>query len=162
MTPDPTRLLDRGVADGLPAPSTVLVDGGNPQQAVNIFGISCESDMQALVGGMHRLLQAARCDALDVGRTVTAASELGHNILRYAGHGQITVRIGTLGGRRVCELVAEDRGPGIEDVELALRDNFSTGSGLGLGLPGVRRLMDSFELQSRPGHGTRVVVRRWL
>ncbi len=161
VTPDsPPEVF--GLADGLAARSAVVVDGASPQQSVAIFGIASEFDLQALVGGLHRILQASGCDVLDAARVVTAASELGHNILRYAGRGQITVRVGTLNGRRVCELVADDSGPGIADVQLALQDNFSTGTGLGLGLPGVRRLMDAFCLESRPGAGTRVVVRRWL
>ncbi len=161
MTTGPLR-DGPGPLGGLAAASTVAVDGASPRQAVAVFGIVSETDMHALVGGLHRLLQAAHCDPLNVGRLVTAASELGYNILRYAGRGQITVRIGVLGGRRVCELVAEDHGPGIADLALALQDNFSTGSGLGLGLPGVRRLMDTFDIASQPGRGTRVTVRRWL
>ncbi|MBM4341944.1 MAG: ATP-binding protein [Deltaproteobacteria bacterium] len=160
-----SRLRSRGdpvATANLAASSAVVVDGSHPQQAVAVFAVGSEVDLHALIGGLHRMLQAAQCDALDAGRVVTAASELGHNILRYAGRGQITVRIGSLGARPVCELVAEDRGPGIADVDRALQDHFSTGAGLGLGLPGVRRLMDTFDLESQPGAGTRVVVRRWL
>lgn len=146
----------------LPGPSPVVVEGNNPRHAAAAYAVATESDLQALIGALHRHLQAARADALDTGRVVTAASELGQNILRYAGRGQIAVRVGKWHGRSACELVAEDRGPGMADVALALQDNYTTGGGLGLGLPGVRRLMDHFELQSAPGSGTRVTVRKWL
>jgi len=78
----------------------------------------------------------------------TAISELSRNIVSYAGHGEITLRSTTVGGRLGLVIVAADSGPGIADVELAIRDGYSSMGGLGLGLPGVRRLMDEFELIS--------------
>ena len=97
----------------------------------------------------------------DRARAMTAASELATNILKYAGRGTITVRVIADVGRSGLEIVAEDRGPGIADVEAALRDHYSTSGTLGLGLPGVRRLMDEFEIDSAPGRGTRVRARKW-
>ena len=96
----------------------------------------------------------------------TAVSELARNILKYAGRGEIQLR---QVGRRVqhrsahgIEIVAVDRGPGIADPETAMRDHFSSGGTLGLGLPGVKRMMDEFSLDSTPGEGTRVTAVKWL
>ncbi len=127
----------------------------------HVFWLSSESDLQALVGGLRRLLQAHQCDGLEQARIITAASELGHNILRYAERGHIAVTLGGRNGKSFCELTAVDQGPGIANIEDALTDHFSSGNGLGLGLPGVRRLVDEFEISSLPGQGTRVVARRW-
>ena len=92
----------------------------------------------------------------------TAVSELARNILKYAGTGEIRLR--QVEGRRGrgVEIEAVDRGPGIEDSEEAMRDHFSSGGTLGLGLPGVRRLMDEFSLESTPGEGTRVTAVKWI
>ncbi|MGD8644289.1 MAG: ATP-binding protein, partial [Chromatiales bacterium] len=80
----------------------------------------------------------------------------------YAGQGQMTLRRVIDQRRRGMEIVAEDKGPGIADKDSALSDHFSSSGTLGLGLPGVRRLMDEFDLESEPGAGTRVTVRKWL
>lgn len=91
----------------------------------------------------------------------TAISELARNIVTYARKGKITLR-GTQGSNRVGILVvASDDGPGIPDIQQALRDGFSTSGSLGLGLPGVRRLMDEFKITSQPGRGTTVAVKKW-
>jgi serine/threonine-protein kinase RsbT len=91
----------------------------------------------------------------------TAISELARNIVSYAHKGQITLK-GVQGSSRVGILViASDEGPGILDIRQALRDGFSTSGSLGLGLPGVRRLMDEFEINSQPSMGTTVTVKKW-
>jgi serine/threonine-protein kinase RsbT len=92
----------------------------------------------------------------------TAVSELARNILKYARTGEI--RVQRVSGRRGVgiELVARDEGPGIEDTDAAMSDHFSTGRTLGLGLPGVRRLMDDFLLESTPGAGTCVTATKWI
>ena len=91
----------------------------------------------------------------------TAISELARNIVTYARKGQITLK-GVQGSSRVGILViASDEGPGILDIRQALRDGFSTSGSLGLGLPGVRRLMDEFEITSQPSRGTTVTVKKW-
>lgn len=136
-------------------------DDGATLERRHVFWLASESDLQALVGGLRRLLQAHQCDSLEQARIITAASELGHNILRYADRGHIAVALGMRHGRAFCELSAVDQGPGIANIEDALTDHFSSGTGLGLGLPGVRRLVDDFEITSIPGQGTRVVARRW-
>jgi serine/threonine-protein kinase RsbT len=93
-------------------------------------------------------------------KIVTAASELARNTVVYGGGG--TVELQELNGpRRGLRLVFEDRGPGIADVDVVLKDGFTTGRGLGLGLGGAKRLSDEFEIVSRPGEGTRVSITRW-
>ena len=92
----------------------------------------------------------------------TAVSELARNIVDYAPPGEMTVRLVSNGERKGLVLIATDNGPGISDIALAMRDGFSTAGRLGLGLPGVRRLMDDFEIVSQPGQGTRVTAKKWI
>jgi serine/threonine-protein kinase RsbT len=91
----------------------------------------------------------------------TAISELARNIVSYARRGEITLKIVDGPGRQGISVIASDDGPGIPDIRQALRDGFSTSGSLGLGLPGVRRLMDEFEITSQPGRGTIVAVKKW-
>lgn len=91
----------------------------------------------------------------------TAISELARNIVSYARKGQITIRQVNGLNRRGIAVIADDEGPGIADIRQALRDGFSTSGSLGLGLPGVRRLMDEFEITSQLGKGTTVAVKKW-
>jgi serine/threonine-protein kinase RsbT len=112
--------------------------------------------------------QAVRQRAVELGfnlidqtKIVTAASELARNTVQYGGGGRLIIEGVEEGGRRGLRLTFEDQGPGIPDVELALRDGYTTGGGLGLGLGGARRLANEFYIQSRPGEGTRVTVVRW-
>jgi serine/threonine-protein kinase RsbT len=92
----------------------------------------------------------------------TAISEVARNITSYAGSGEIHLQRVCKGEQRGLGVVATDDGPGIADLEHALTDGFSTANGMGLGLPGTRRLMDEFEIWSVVGVGTRVTVRKWL
>jgi serine/threonine-protein kinase RsbT len=97
---------------------------------------------------------------VDQTKIVTAASELARNTLIHGRGGQM--ELARLNGPRVgLRLTFEDKGPGIPDIDLALRDGFTTGSGLGLGLGGAKRLVNEFELKSRAGEGTKVTVTRW-
>jgi len=92
----------------------------------------------------------------------TAVSELVRNILKYADSGEIKLRRIKDYGRRGIEIEVFDRGPGIEDCEAAMQDHYSSSGTLGMGLPGVRRMMDEFTLESTPGEGTRVTARKWI
>jgi len=112
--------------------------------------------------------QSGRALAADLGFSpgnatliATAISELARNILLYAGAGEILLAELDGAGRRGIRVVARDSGPGIADLQQALQDGFSTSRRLGLGLPGVRRLMDEFEIDTRLGLGTTVVVKKW-
>jgi serine/threonine-protein kinase RsbT len=112
--------------------------------------------------------QAVRQRALELGfnlvdqtKIVTAASELARNTLQHGGGGDVTIESVDEIGKRGLRLTFEDQGPGIADVQLALKDGFTTGTGLGLGLSGARRLSNEFHIDSRLGQGTRVVITRW-
>jgi serine/threonine-protein kinase RsbT len=91
----------------------------------------------------------------------TAISEIARNIVVYAQRGEINLSIVEQAGKRGILVIARDRGPGIADLELAMRDGYSTGNSLGLGLPGARRLMDDFEIVSTAAEGTTVTMRKW-
>lgn len=91
----------------------------------------------------------------------SAISELARNIFSYAGHGEIVVGLVERNGRRGVKIVARDEGPGIRDVDLALQDGYSTSGSLGLGLPGVRRLVDEFEIRTQLDVGTEITLRKW-
>ncbi len=97
----------------------------------------------------------------DLVLVATAISELARNIVRYARNGEISIRTITNSAHNGIEIIARDEGPGIKDIEQVLQVGFSTSAGLGLGLPGVRRLMDEFEIQSKLGHGTTVITKKW-
>lgn len=112
--------------------------------------------------------QKGRARAIELGFSAgdatliaTAISELARNIVAYASKGRITLKVVNGLNRQGISVIASDNGPGIPDIRQALRDGFSTSGSLGLGLPGVRRLMDEFEITSRPGQGTTVVVKKW-
>lgn len=106
---------------------------------------------------------ASQCGfpSTDLAVVATAISELARNIVRYAARGEVIIRLVDDHGKRGIEVVAADDGPGILDIALAMQDGYSTSGGLGLGLPGTRRLMDEFEITSDFGKGTTVTVRRW-
>jgi serine/threonine-protein kinase RsbT len=91
----------------------------------------------------------------------TAISEVARNIVVYAQQGEVILTSLEQRGRRCIRVVAQDNGPGIADIELAMRDGYSTGNSLGMGLPGARRLMDDFDLISTPGKGTTVTMQKW-
>ena len=92
----------------------------------------------------------------------TAISEIARNIVSYAKRGEILFQPARRGATAGIEIIASDRGPGIADIELAMRDGYSTARSLGLGLPGARRLMDDFDIVSTVGEGTTVTMRKWL
>lgn len=124
--------------------------------------VNSEPDATRAVMQARRTAAATGFDATRVSLLGTVASELVRNILKYAGSGELVIRQLDQNGREGLELVASDQGPGIADVVAALKDHVSTGGTLGLGLPGVKRMMDDFQIQSAPGEGTIVTVRKWL
>jgi serine/threonine-protein kinase RsbT len=98
---------------------------------------------------------------VDQARITTAISELARNIYLYAGSGVITIEVLEDNGRKGIQISAADDGPGINDIRMVLQDGFSTSGGLGAGLPGVKRLMDSFDIDSMPGTGTKITITKW-
>jgi len=98
---------------------------------------------------------------IDQARIATAVSELARNIFLYAGTGSVTVREVEKNGRRGIEIVCEDQGPGIPDLDAALQDGYSTSRGMGMGLPGANRLMDEFDIKTQEGVGTTISCCKW-
>jgi serine/threonine-protein kinase RsbT len=107
------------------------------------------------------LAERMGCSSIESTMIATAISEIARNIMSHAGGGEIAISAVAIDGRKAIEVVASDEGPGIADVERAMQDGYSTGAGLGLGLPGAGRLMDHFEVRSEPGVGTTVIMRKW-
>jgi serine/threonine-protein kinase RsbT len=128
----------------------IVVDIGNPDDIVG-----------ARQAG-HRLARELGFSLTDVTMIATAISEIARNITSYAGSGTIRVAVQDRDGRKALVVRAEDDGPGIANIERALEDGFSTGRGLGLGLPGARRLMDRLTVKSTPGQGTVVEMWKWI
>ena len=119
-----------------------------------------------IVASRQRAREVARqlgFGAVDQSRIATAVSELARNVVRYAtdGRGEVAIRELAASGRTGIEIVVSDGGPGIQDVDQALRDGFTSGGGMGMGLPGTRRLMDEMTVDSAIGRGTTVTVRKW-
>lgn len=123
--------------------------------------IASDDDVVAARQAGRRLAEALGLSSTDLTLVATAISEVARNITAYAGSGEIVVRRVELRGRCGIEVVARDEGPGIDDIERALQDGFTTGGGLGLGLPGARRLMDDFAISSLVGAGTTVTMTKW-
>jgi len=119
-------------------------------------------------GDVVLVRQAVRHFAVAIGfglvdqtKIVTAASELARNTLDYGGGGTVMLETLQVGGRQGLRLIFEDQGPGIPDIEMALKDGFTTGRGLGMGLSGAKRLASEFEIESTVGEGTRITIVRW-
>jgi serine/threonine-protein kinase RsbT len=123
--------------------------------------IVTEADVVRVRQVVRNLAVAAKLSLVDQTKMITAASELARNTLVYGGGGSMTVDIVDNGRRRGIRAVFEDSGPGIPDLQLALTDGWTSGSGLGLGLSGSRRLVDDFDVQSSPGLGTTVRIVKW-
>lgn len=119
------------------------------------------NDVVAVRREVRALARQASLGLVSQTKLVTATSELARNALEHAGGGSVTAALVEESGRRGVEVVFDDEGPGIDDVERALTDGYSTGRGLGLGLGGARRLVDLFELDTEPGRGTRIRIVRW-
>ena len=120
-----------------------------------------DADIVAARQKGRELAAAVGLAGSDLTLIATAISELARNIISYAQHGEITLQAVQQNGRRGIIVVARDKGPGIPDIALAMQDGFSTGKSLGLGLPGAKRLMDEFEIQSVVGEGTTITMRKW-
>jgi serine/threonine-protein kinase RsbT len=98
----------------------------------------------------------------DLVMIATAVSEVARNIIEYAKPGEVLISVISNGAKRGLEVIARDQGPGIADIALAMEDGYSTARGLGLGLPGSRRLMDEFHVDSKVGRGTTITMKKWL
>jgi serine/threonine-protein kinase RsbT len=132
-----------------------------PAESNETLEIRTSADVVAVRQATRAMAERSGLTLVDQTKLVTAASELARNTLDYGGGG--TVRLETVenGSRRGVRITFEDRGPGIPNVAEALKDGFTTGTGLGLGLGGARRLVNEFAIDSVLGQGTRVVIARW-
>lgn len=132
---------------------TVLKTGEQP--------VACEQDVVLARQTVRKLSQEAAFSLVDQTKMVTAASELARNTLIYGGGGQMRWEVLQDGGKTGVRLLFRDEGPGIPDLKLALTDGWTSGSGMGMGLSGTKRLVNEFDLDSAPGKGTRVTITRW-
>jgi serine/threonine-protein kinase RsbT len=142
---------------------TDVVTGGDAssQQRLPIAG---EDDIVAARQRARDLARRLGFGMIDQSRVATAVSELTRNVVRYATDGRGEVRLAEVrspGGAAGIEIVVADDGPGIPDIERAMQDGFTSGPGLGMGLPGTKRLMDEMEIDSAVGRGTTVTIRKW-
>lgn len=127
-----------------------------------VVAIDHPDDIVAARKAGHQLALDLGFSLTDVTMIATAISEIARNITSYAGRGTVRVTVADREGRKALVVRAEDHGPGITDVERAMEDGYSTGRGLGMGLPGARRLMDRLSVESVPGHGTVVEMWKWV
>jgi serine/threonine-protein kinase RsbT len=126
--------------------------------------IAIESDADVVTARQRARAMAAGLDLSSTDQTLlaTAISEVARNITTYAKRGEVLLSVvRDNGGREGIRVIARDEGPGIEDIERALQDGYTSGGGLGLGLPGARRLVDEFEIESAPSAGTTVTLVKW-
>ncbi|NLL53474.1 MAG: anti-sigma regulatory factor [Peptococcaceae bacterium] len=126
-----------------------------------IVNIGLESDIVTARQQGKKLAKHLDFSSSELTTIATAISELARNIVDYAGGGEIILKLIQQNGKQGIAIVARDNGPGIKDLELAMQDGYSTGKGLGLGLPGTKRLMDDFEIFSEIGKGTTIIVKKW-
>ena len=123
--------------------------------------IRADVDVVATRQVVRELAVLVGFNLVDQTKVVTAASELARNVLQHGGGGTLTASALNDDSRRGLRLVFEDQGPGIADVPLAMKDGYTSGGGLGLGLGGAKRLSNEFEIETTPGVGTRVTIARW-
>jgi serine/threonine-protein kinase RsbT len=128
--------------------------------STEVLGLRTEPDVVAVRRRVREISTQLGFNLVDQTKLVTAASELARNTIIYGGGGEMQVQL-LNGPRAGVRLTFEDQGPGIPDLDMALRDGFTTGGGLGLGLGGAKRLVNEFEIVSRVGEGTKVSITRW-
>jgi serine/threonine-protein kinase RsbT len=129
--------------------------------AIEYLALLSDEDIVKARQLVRTAAQESGLSLVDRTKLVTAASELARNTVVHGGGGRVRVECLNEGGRRGVRLTFEDQGPGIPDIELALKDGYSTRGGLGLGLSGARRLSNDFSIQSQVGKGTTVSITRW-
>jgi serine/threonine-protein kinase RsbT len=133
-----------------------------PAESSTVIAIESDSDVVTARQRARELAAELELSSTDQTLLATAISEVARNITTYADRGEVSVSIvEDSKGRRGIRVVASDHGPGIADIERAMQDGYTTGGGLGLGLPGARRLVDDFALDSEPGRGTTVTLVKW-
>ena len=132
-----------------------------PAESHETLNIRSSADVVSVRQAARALAERVGFSLVDQTKLVTAASELARNTIDYGGGGSVRVELVENGVRRGVRLTFEDQGPGIPDLALALKDGYTSGHGLGLGLGGARRLVNDFTIESSPGAGTRIMIARW-
>lgn len=127
----------------------------------NLVTLRNEHDVVAARQLVRSVMQQLGFSLVDTTKLVTAASELARNTVVHGGGGTMLCSVDRANGRDCVRLTFEDSGPGIPDLSLAMKDGWTSGSGLGMGLPGTKRLVNEFQVESEAGKGTRVVIARW-
>lgn len=127
-----------------------------------VVEVKCEADIVSARVKAKATAETLGFNYMDQTRIATAVSELARNAFQFAGGGKVTIKPTEGQGRKGIEIVVEDHGPGIKNLELALKGGYSTTGGLGLGLSGSKKLMDEFDVKTRIGEGTVVTIRKWL
>ena len=125
------------------------------------ISVADSGDIVAVRQAVRRHAVSINLSLVDQTKIVTAASELARNMVLYGGGGEVTLELVEVEVRRGLRVQFTDSGPGIPDIDLAMRDGFTTGSGMGLGLGGAKRLVNEFKIESAPGKGTSVTIIRW-
>ena len=138
-----------------------MTDASLAVEASETHPITSDADVVRVRQSVRALAVVAKLSLVDQTKLVTAASELARNTLVYGGGGTATVEVVTAGLRRGVRAAFADEGPGITDVSLALTDGWTSGTGMGLGLSGAKRLVDDFDLQTTSGEGTVVRIVKW-
>src|SRR5215218_6345538 len=126
-----------------------------------VHPVHAERDIVLVRQSVRKWSIELSCSIVDQTKVVTAASELARNLLIYGGGGDVTLEHVQEGIQKGLRLTFVDQGPGIADIDLALKDGFSSGKGMGLGLGGARRLVSDFNIESGPGKGTRITITKW-
>ena len=132
-----------------------------PAESHDTLDIRSSADVVSVRQAARALAERVGFSLVDQTKLVTAASELARNTIDYGGGGSVRLELVENGVRRGVRLTFEDQGPGIADLNLALKDGYTSGHGLGLGLGGARRLVNDFTIESTPGAGTRIMIARW-
>lgn len=132
------------------------------QESIEVVEVRNEADIVGARVRAKAMAESLGFGFMDQTRIATAVSELARNAFQFAGGGKVTIKPECGQGRKGIVIVVEDHGPGIENLELALKGGYSTGGGLGLGLSGSKKLMDEFYIKTKIGEGTTVTLRKWL
>ncbi|WP_346854241.1 anti-sigma regulatory factor [uncultured Draconibacterium sp.] len=139
--------------------NTIGFDNG--WEELGRYPVITEHDIVKVRQTVRHHAKEARMGIVEQTRITTAVSELFRNMYNYAGGGEVVIERGDINGKQALIVTCIDEGPGIEDMELAMSDGYTSGMGMGYGLPGTKRLVDHFEIQSEKGKGTTVRVMKW-
>lgn len=137
-------------------------DNEEPRLTAKVFPISSDLDLVTIREFGRKMAAQIGFEGNDQTLIATALSEICRNVLEYAGNGEVKIEQSERNKAAGILINVTDSGPGIEDIKKALQEGYSTGRGMGIGLPGTKRIMDTFEIKSNPGKGTTIIMAKWL